>query len=213
MLVIVGSLGARGSATPLPPSHGPVTAEAGEMPAARAGPFGNCSGTILTRLAVTPMAVEVVGLHTQEFVATAVSSCGANLTPITTVSWALSSGALGTLSSNAGASTTYTACLAPMSGLLHVTGSFQGVTLRVNVSIAVSYASAGGSSSPGAPNASPATPGVPLGGGGWAGWSVAALLVALGTTLAVRTRRRQRASRAGASAHEGTPDDAAAHSR
>lgn len=213
MLSIAATLGPLGSAISLPPTHGAVAAEAIEMATARAGPSVNCSDPVLTSFLVTPTAAEVMGLHTQDFAATAVGSCGVNLTQGTTVNWALSSGALGTLSSSTGASTTYTACLAPMSGLLRVTGSFQGVTLQVNVSIVVSYASAGGPNSPGGPNGGTATPGDLLSAGKWLGWSVAAILVVAGTALAVRTQRQQKASRAGPSVPEGAPADPAAPPR
>lgn len=152
----------------------------------------SCSDPSLSGLEVSPTSAQVPGLHTQSFSATAVGSCGGDLTNRTVFTWALSSSSLGALSSTTGPSTTYTACLAQMSGLLRVTGSYDGVVLRVNVTISVSYASSGGSGLLGGGNGNSAGTNPSTGDEEWAGASAAVLLVSVGLFLVFRTAWRGR---------------------
>jgi hypothetical protein len=112
----------------------------------------NCSSSMLALLTATPTKVAVAPLDVQVFAANAESACGTPLTDNVSITWWLSSVSLGTLSSTGGSTTTYTACIAPMDGVLHVKAVDGGLSLFANSTISVSLQSTSGSNpAPGAP--------------------------------------------------------------
>jgi len=140
----------------------------------------NCSGTALADLSATPAKVAATPLEVLMFTAVAENACGAPLTQATSFSWWLSSVSLGTLNSSAGKIVAYTACIAPMGGVLHLKATSGAVTLYANSSISVSAQSSSGSGSPSSPGVS------------WAGVGImAALLVAAGVVLLAGRRKRK----------------------
>lgn len=141
-------------------------------------PAGNCSGTALAHLAITPVQVAATPLQVLMFSATSENVCGTPLTPPAGFSWWLSSVSLGTLNSSTGSIVAYTACIAPMGGVLHVKASSGAVTLYANSTITVSASSSSG------PSPSPSTPGGFPGGvtpssAATISWSGLAIMVAL----------------------------------
>jgi len=120
---------------------------AGLAPFDQAG--GNCSVSSIGLVSVTPQSVSVGGSARETFTATALSNCGTVLTNSTQFSWRLSSSSVGSLGSDSGPSVVYTACLAPMDGVLHVEGAYNGTSRTANATIKI--AGAGGGAFPGAP--------------------------------------------------------------
>jgi len=98
---------------------------------------------VLARFTIDPAVVNISPLQGQRFTATAESTCGTPLTSKTTFSWWLSSPSLGLLNSSDGPAVAYTACLAPMGGLLHAEATSGGVTLYSNSTIAVTLQNPG----------------------------------------------------------------------
>lgn len=178
------------SHSPLPPTQ--PAAFVGASVAVTLASSPSCSDPSLTGLTVSPNSAHVAGLHAQTFSATALGSCGGELTNRTVFTWALSSSSLGALSSTTGASTTYTACLAQMSGLLRLTGTYDGVVLRENVTLSISYASSGGSGPQGGESTNLSGTNLSAADERWAGAAVAVLLVTVGILLVIRTARRGR---------------------
>ncbi len=135
ILVLVGALGShadlpgRGLTTPHLALHG--------------GSPSDCSGGALAHLATYPAAVNISPLEDQMFTAAAESACGTPLTQGVSFSWWLSSPSLGLLNSSNGPLVAYTACLAPMGGILHVEAKSGGVTLQANSSITVTLQNPG----------------------------------------------------------------------
>jgi hypothetical protein len=120
----------------------------------------NCSNSVLASVAVTPNKVTVLPLAVQSFSALAESACGSPLTQNTTFSWRLSSVELGALNATAGAIVAYSACVAPMDGVLHLEATAAGVTVYANSSIAVSAGTPPPPNTPSGPSGTggPATP-------------------------------------------------------
>lgn len=108
----------------------------------------NCTSTILSSVSVGPSEASTVGLTSQLFRATALSSCGTNVSAQTQFAWSLLPTALGELSAGTGPTTLYTACISPMSGTLRLTASLGGVVRSTNVSITVVYDPSPGGNSP-----------------------------------------------------------------
>ena len=114
---------------------------------------GNCSTLSLSSVRVSPQSVSVSASATQTFTATALSACGTTLTNTTHFSWRLSSSSVGSLGSTVGASVVYTACLAPMDGVLHLVGTYNGTSLTANATIKIAGGGSDGFS--GAPESLP----------------------------------------------------------
>ena len=169
-------------------AHPPVASVRADASEARTSDIAGtaCADPVLSSLLLSPNRAAVLGLESMTFVAEASSSCGTNLTNVTDFSWSLSSASLGVLSPTTGSATTYTACLATMGGLLHLTGTYDGVTVVANASISVSYELTNGSG----------LAGVSAGAFGGStgrvvvGASVVAASVLGGTLIVVRVRRR-----------------------
>jgi hypothetical protein len=102
-----------------------------------------CSGSGLPVLAIHPGNVNVSPLQDQVFWATVSNGCGSSTGEATVFSWWLTPTYLGVLNSTAGAAVAYSACLAPMSGTLHVTATTGGQTLYANSSVAVTLQNPG----------------------------------------------------------------------
>jgi len=115
----------------------------------------SCSQSAFARLSVTPASVAALPLQNQIFAATAENACGDTLAQPVSFSWSLSSLSLGTLNASGGSTIAYTACVAPMNGVLHVEATSGGVTLYANASISVA------DHAPFAQNTSPAPQGAP----------------------------------------------------
>ncbi len=153
----------------------------------------NCSETVLADLSATPAKVAVTPLEVLMFAAAAENACGTPLTQNLSFSWWLSSVSLGTLNSSAGRTVAYTACVAPMGGVLHLKATAGAVTLYANSSISVSAQSSSGSSPPSSSS------GFPGGVGSsnaptisWAGVGImATLLVAAAAVLLAGRRKRK----------------------
>jgi hypothetical protein len=126
------------------------------LPSVRASEIpGNCSDTELAHLALSPASVAVLPLKVEIFSVAAENGCGTPLAVATSFAWWLSSISVGALNATTGASVAYTACVAPMGGVLHVKAMSGEVTLFANASITVSgQGSSGGSPAPGAPGGS-----------------------------------------------------------
>ncbi len=106
-----------------------------------------CQGNVLTQIVSSPPSANVSPLEDQEFVVSALNGCGTPLTQPASFSWWLSSPSLGLLNSSDASTVAYTACLAPMSGVLHVAVTSGGITLYANSSIAVTLQNPGWESS------------------------------------------------------------------
>jgi hypothetical protein len=119
------------------------------------GSTSACSGDLLGSILVSPEVATVSGSASRTFSAEAISTCGFNITNITHFSWRLSSTSVGSLGSTTGSVVIYTACVAPMDGVLHLTGYRGNVTLNVSASIRIGGGTFG--STPGDPGA-PALP-------------------------------------------------------
>jgi len=132
----------------------------------------NCSATALASLSTSPAKFTASPLATRMVTAIAVSPCGGRLTVGVTYAWWLSSVSLGTLNNTNGASTVYTACIAPMDGTLHVKATNSGITLYANSSIAVSAQASAGSGAPSSPVGQSGGTTLP-----WAGIGVASVLL------------------------------------
>jgi len=77
------------------------------------------------------------------FTADAEGACGTPLTQGVSFSWWLSSPSLGLLNSSDGPLVAYSACLAPMGGVLHVEAKSGGISLFANSSITVTLQNPG----------------------------------------------------------------------
>ena len=123
-------------------------------------PSANCSDGGLASLSVTPRAIRLLPLDVQWFSAVAENSCSVSLTHNVTFSWWLSSVSLGTLNGTGGGAVAYTACVAPMSGVLHLKAVSNQVTLFANATISVTGHASGD------PNATSVVSGAGAGGAG-----------------------------------------------
>jgi hypothetical protein len=103
----------------------------------------DCSGVALAHLATYPAAVNISPLQDQMFTADAESACGTPITQGVSFSWWLSSDSLGLLNSSNGPLVAYSACLAPMAGILHVEAKSSGISLFANSSITVTLQNPG----------------------------------------------------------------------
>ncbi|MGA8603881.1 MAG: hypothetical protein WB788_02285 [Thermoplasmata archaeon] len=148
----------------------------------------NCSETLLATLTATPAKVAATPLEVLMFSAVAKNACGAPLASGTNFSWWLSSVALGTLNSSAGSTVAYTACIAPMGGVLHVKASSGAVTLFANSSISVSAQASSGSSPP-SPSGGGASGGPTV---SWVGLGVMAALLGAAAAVLLAGRRKRR---------------------
>jgi hypothetical protein len=189
--LVLGAVGVSGLAGP---RAGPTRLNASDL-----GSTGfqstpqNCSGTGLADLTATPAKVAATPLEVLLFTAVAETACGASPTPATSFSWWLSSVSLGTLNSSAGRTVAYTACIAPMGGVLHLKATSGAVTLYANSSISVSAQSSSGSSPPSSPSGFPGGVGASNGSSiSWVGVGIiAALLAAAGAVLFAGRRKRK----------------------
>jgi hypothetical protein len=121
-----------------------------------------CSEARLSHLFTTPASANVSPLEDQKFTVTALNACGTPLAQMPAFSWWLSSPSLGLLNSSSGPDVAYTACLAPMDGILHVAATSGGLTFYANSSITVSLQNPGSESSgTGASNGSTGGSGAP----------------------------------------------------
>jgi len=176
LVLIVGTLIAAGSGGAI---HETLRAEKASSDLTSAlGSTQQCSSAQLVALVVTPPQADVLPLTGHEFNATAENGCGNPLTQNVSISWWLSSDALGSLNATSGPVIAYTACLAPMAGVLHVRATSGSVSLYNNSSIAVSSWP-----SP-VTNASNAPPGVR-----WVGIEVIAGTIAIAAAILVVARR------------------------
>ncbi len=119
----------------------------------------SCSASGLATLSVTPAKTSVLPLEVRTFTATPADSCGNPLSGNASFKWWLSNVELGTLGATSGATVSYSACVAPMSGILHVRATVGGVTRYANSSISVSGEPSPSSGSP------PTGSGGPIGSG------------------------------------------------
>jgi len=103
----------------------------------------NCSQPRIAYLVVAPLSANVSPLENQMFSASALDSCGGPMAEAVSFSWWLSSPSLGLLNSSEGPAVAYSACLAPMSGILHVEASSGGITVFANSTIAVTLQNPG----------------------------------------------------------------------
>jgi hypothetical protein len=155
----------------------------------------NCSRTALASLTTAPASAAVLPLENQLFIATAESACGTPPAQATSFFWWLSSPSLGTLNASGGATIAYTACVAPMDGVLHVRATSGGITRYANSSISVSGQSSSGTNPPpGAPSGSPSGGGLSIPRGNpWAGLGIMVAFVAMaGLVLYFGHRKRTR---------------------
>ena len=96
-----------------------------------------CSNTSLGSILVSPLVATVSASASQTFTARSLSTCGTDLTNLTNFSWRLSSASVGTLGSSSGPTVVYTACVAPMDGVLHVVGILGSAYRSVNATIRI----------------------------------------------------------------------------
>lgn len=99
-------------------------------------------------LKVNPAKVAATPLEVLLFNAATENGCGVPFTQGVTFSWWLSSVSLGALNSSTGSSVAYTACVAPMGGVLHVKAALGLTTLYANSTISVSAQASSGQSPP-----------------------------------------------------------------
>ena len=189
--LVLGTFGLTGLTGPgLGPerSNAPAFGSAGVNPIPQ-----NCSQTVLAGLTATPAKVGATPLEVLLFTAVATNACGAPLAQDAVFAWWLSSVSLGTLNSSVGRTVAYTACLAPMGGILHLKATSGTVTLYSNSSISVSAQSSSGPDSPVPLGGFPGEAGSASGPGvSWAGVGImAALLVGAGLVLVAGRRNRK----------------------
>lgn len=193
LLVLALILGANLLGIPIGAAPGPPRSSAMSLERIGGQPTSlNCSGSGLASLTVTPASVAVLPLQVQVFTATADDACGTPLGQNVTISWWLSSVSLGTLNSSAGVKVAYTACVAPMSGVLHARATAGAVTLWTNASISVSsHSSSGSGPPPSSSNGSLSGDGPSPGQGvPWGGIGImAALLLGAGVVLFIGRRK------------------------
>jgi len=116
----------------------------------------SCSNGTLASVRVTPDVVSVGASSSQSFSASAWSACGTILTNLTDFTWKLSSTSVGSLAADQGTTVVYTACVAPMDGVLHLSASYNGTVRSANATIRIA---GGGIGAP--PVSSGALPGAP----------------------------------------------------
>jgi hypothetical protein len=152
-----------------------------------------CSEGPEVKLNVSPGFANVSPLEAQVFTATALDACGSPLGGLATYEWWLSTPALGLLNASGGSSVAYTACLAPMDGVLRVRATVGETTAFANATIAVTLQNPGWEVSPSNPSAggssnaaSGGSPGVRV------AWGVGvAVLATIGLVFFAYARRRR----------------------
>jgi len=102
-----------------------------------------CFNASLGSILVSPRLASVSASGSQTFTANALSTCGTDITNLTHFWWRLSSTTVGSLGSDTGPTVVYTACVAPMDGVLHLVGILGNVNLSVNATIRIGGGSFG----------------------------------------------------------------------
>lgn len=154
----------------------------------------DCSALMLGTVRVSPESVAVGASSVLTFTATAFSTCGTNLTNVTHFSWRLSSSSVGSLGPDEGASVVYAACIAPMDGVLHLQGVYNGTTLTANATIKIA---GGGDAPPGAPAAPAGSGGQDLWSGKAVGIALMGILIVGGVAVFLWGQRQDRPKRPG----------------
>jgi len=152
----------------------------------------NCTPVWLGSVRVSPQTVSVGPSATQTFTGIALSTCGASLTNLTHFSWHLSSSSVGSLGSASGTSVVYTACIAPMEGVLHLVGTFNGTNLTANATIKIAGGSGGGAI--GFPGQSSENGGSNSSSDRWMGYPVMVILITGAIVVFLWGRRPERPS-------------------
>ena len=176
------------SSSPAGPSRGAAGLATSSVP--RDHSSGGCLGIEIGFLQISPADVTVVGLSSRTFTATAWSTCGSNLTASTQFTWRLSSVEVGSLASSAGPIVVYTACEAPMTGVLHLLGVYEGVNVSANATIHIAGGGGGGAFGIPASSAGNGTTGNPL--MRWVGAAVVGILFAGGVAVFLYGPRARR---------------------
>ena len=144
-VLLAGALIPSSSGPVLPVSSSPrgVVAPAEAAVASTVLAEDACSNGSLQSIVVTPQIVTVSASGSQTFSARGVSNCGTNVTGLMHFSWRLSSVTVGSLASSSGPTVVYTACVAPMDGILRLVGSLGSVNLTANATIRIGGGSFG----------------------------------------------------------------------